>query len=246
MKVYVINLARRPERMRFMQEQLDRTGVAYERVDAVDGARLSGSECKSLVRRFRWWCARGYMPRAGEIGCAMSHRSVWRKMKDDEDRAFCVLEDDVSVSERFAEMLDKAESFAAESASPVAILLTPFCAEPQGGLAEGCFGRISWAALAGGYVLNCAAARRLLSATERLDSPIDEWARWAKRGGVQLYAAIPSVCSQSEYGSETFDSPFASDTLERDTVLVSDMKPTRRFFHKCLRLVGRTLDNMIP
>lgn len=246
MKVYVINLARRPERMRYMQEQLAKAGVAYERVDAVDGARLSRSECKSLARHFRWWCARGYMPRAGEIGCAMSHRSVWRKMKDAEDRAFCVLEDDVSVSERFAEMLDKAESFAARSASPVAILLTPFCAEPQGGLAEGCFGRISWAALAGGYVLNREAARRFLSATERLDSPIDEWARWAKRGGVQLYAAIPSVCSQSEYGSEPFDSPFASDTRARDTVFVSEMKPIERFFHKGLRIVGLTLDRLLP
>ena len=246
MKVFVINLARRPERMRFIAEQLANVEVAYERIDAVDGAALAKDDLQRLSNRFRWWCARGYMPRAGEIGCAMSHRSVWRKMKDAEDCAFCVLEDDVSVSERFSEMLDKAESFAAGSASPVAILLTLFCAEPQGGLAEGCFGRISWAALTGGYVLNREAARRLLAATERLDSPIDEWARWAKRGGVQLYAAIPSVCSQSEYGSETFDSPFASDTLERDTVLVSDMKPTRRFFHKCLRLVGRTLDKMIP
>ena len=246
MKIYVINLARRPERMRYMQEQLAKAGVAYKRVDAVDGARLSESECKSLARRFRWWCARGYMPRAGEIGCAMSHRSVWRKMKDAEDRAFCVLEDDVAVSDRFAEMLDKAESFAARSASPLAILLTPFCAEPQGGFTEGSFGRIAWAASMGGYVLNREAAQRLLFATARLDSPIDEWSRWAKRGGVQLHAARPSVCSQAEYGSETFDSPFASDTRDRSTVFVSDMKPVRRFFHKCLRLVGRTLDRLLP
>lgn len=246
MKVYVINLARRPERMRYMQEQLAKVGVAYERVDAVDGAQLSRLECKSLARHFRWWCARGYMPRAGEIGCAMSHRSVWRKMKDAEDRAFCVLEDDVSVSERFAEMLDKAESFAAGSASPVAILLTPFCAEPQGGLAEGCFGRISWAALMGGYVLNRAAARRLLSATERLDSPIDEWARWAKRGGIQLYAAQPSVCSQAEYGSELWDSEFASDTRTRDMVLVKDMSLPRKIAHKALRVVGKIIDGVLP
>jgi len=232
--------------MRYMQEQLAKVGVAYERVDAVDGVRLSGSERKSLARYFRWWCARGYMPRAGEIGCAMSHRSVWRKMKDAEDRAFCVLEDDVSVSERFAEMLGKAEAFAAASASPVAILLTPFCAEPEGGLAEGCFGRIAWAASAGGYVLNREAARRFLSATDRLDSPIDEWARWAKRGGVRLYAAHPSVCSQAEYGSETFDSPFASDTRDRSTVFVSEMKPMQRFLHKGLRIIGRTLDKLLP
>ena len=245
MKVYVINLARRPERMRYMQEQLAKVGVAYERVDAVDGARLSRSECKSLVRRFRWWCARGYMPRAGEIGCAMSHRSVWRKMKDAQDRAFCVLEDDVSVSERFAEILDKAESFAARSASPVAILLSPFCAEPQGELAEGCFCRISWAALTGGYVLNRAAARRLLSATERLDSPIDEWARWAKRGGIALYAAQPSVCSQAEYGSEEWGSVFESDTRDRATVLVRDMSLPRKIVHKSLRVIGKAIDAVL-
>ena len=246
MKIYVINLARRPERMRYMQEQLAKVGVAYERVDAVDGARLSGSECKSLARRFRWWCARGYMPRAGEIGCAMSHRSVWRKMKDAEDRAFCVLEDDVAVSDRFAEMLDKAESFAARSASPLAILLTPFCAEPQGGFTEGSFGRIAWAASTGGYVLNREAAQRLLFATARLDSPIDEWSRWAKRGGIALYATQPSVCSQAEYGSEPWDSEFASDTRTRDMVLVKDMSLPRKIAHKALRVVGKIIDRVLP
>ena len=245
MKVFVINLARRPERMRFIAEQLANVEVAYERIDAVDGAALAKDDLQRLSNRFRWWCARGYMPRAGEIGCAMSHRSVWRKMKDAEDCAFCVLEDDVSVSERFSEMLDKAESFAAGSASPVAILLTPFCAEPQGGLAEGCFGRISWAALTGGYVLNREAARRLLAATERLDSPIDEWARWAKRGGIALYAAQPSVCSQAEYGSEEWGSVFESDTRDRATVLVRDMSLPRKIVHKSLRVIGKAIDAVL-
>ena len=247
MKVYIINLARRPERMRYMQEQLAKAGVAYERFDAVDGARLSRLECKSLARRFRWWCARGYMPRAGEIGCAMSHRNVWRKMLDGGETDCCVLEDDVALSEGFTDMLRKAEAFAAKSAAlSVVILLTPCCAEPNGEFVDGHFGRIAWASLTGGYVLNREAARRLLAATERLDSPIDEWARWAKRGGIALYATQPSVCSQAEYGSEPWDSEFASDTRTRDMVLVKDMSLPRKIAHKALRVVGKIIDSVLP
>ena len=246
MKVFVINLARRPERMRYIAEQLAKAEVAYERIDAVDGAALSKRELRRLTNRFRWWCARGYMPRVGEIGCAMSHRNVWRKVLDGDEAACCVLEDDVALSEGFADMLRKAEAFAAKSASPIVVLLTPRCAEPKGEFVDGHFGRIAWAALTGGYVLNREAARRLLAATERLDSPIDEWARWAKRGGIALYAAQPSVCSQAEYGSEPWDSEFASDTRTRDMVLVKDMSLPRKIAHKALRVVGKIIDRVLP
>ena len=163
-----------------------------------------------------------------------------------DDAARCVLEDDVALSDGFADMLGKAGAFAAKAASPVVVLLTPRCAEPEGELSDGCFGRIAWAALAGGYVLNREAARRLLAATERLDSPIDEWSRWAKRGGISLYAARPSVCSQAEYGSEPWDSEFASDTRTRDMVLVKDMSLPRKIAHKALRVVGKIIDRVLP
>ena len=245
MKVFVINLARRPERMRYIDGQLANAGVAYERVEAVDGACLSEAERKSAANGFRWWCARGYMPRAGEIGCALSHRKVWRAMIDGDDAACCVMEDDVALSDGFVDMLRKVEVFMVKAVLPVVVLLTPRCAESRDEVVDGCFGRVAWAALTGGYVLNREAARRLLFATERLDSPIDEWSRWARRGSIALYAARPSVCSQAEYGSEEWGSVFASDTRDRTTVLVRDMSLPRKIVHKALRVIGKAIDEVL-
>ena len=245
MYVYVINLARRPERMRYIDGQLANAGVSYERVDGVDGLILREAAQRRIANRFRWWCARGYMPRAGEIGCAMSHRNVWQTMLLGDAAACCVLEDDVALSEGFADMLSKTEAFAAKAISPVVVLLTPRCARPNGEIVGGFFGKVEWAALTGGYVLNREAARRLLVATERLDSPIDEWSRWAKRGGIALYATQPSVCSQAEYGSEEWGTVFESDTRDRATVLVRDMSLPRKIVHKSLRVIGKAIDAVL-
>lgn len=246
MKVYVINLARRPERMRYIAEQLANVEVAYERIDAVDGAALAKDDLQRLSNRFRWWCARGYMPRAGEIGCAMSHREAWRKAVDGNMAYECVLEDDVSLSSDFPNILREAETFLKDDEFARVIIFTPKISEVVPAECGGCFRRIRWAMSAGAYALNRKAAAQLLKVTMPLASPIDEWSRWAKRGGVQLYAAIPSVCSQSEYGSELWDSEFASDTRARDMVLVKDMSLPRRIAHKALRVVGKIIDGVLP
>ena len=94
--------------------------------------------------------------------------------------------------------------------------------------------------------MNLAAAKKLLAVTSPLTSTIDDWRRWSEKGGFALYAVSPAACSQAPYGSEPFDSPFASDTRARDTVFVSEMKPIERFFHKGLRIVGLTLDRLLP
>ena len=241
MKVYIINLARRPERMRFMQEQLDRTGAAYERVDAVDGDRLPKEERTKAVNGFRWWCSQGYTARAGEVGCALSHRKALAKVVEAGLPCACIMEDDVTLGEGFCDALESAERFVTSEAYARVVLMTP-CEAAKG---EGIV-RIPWARSTGCYVMNLEAAKKLLAVTSPLTSTIDDWRRWSEKGGFALYAFSPAACSQAPYGSEPFDSPFASDTRARDTVFVSEMKPIGRFFHKGLRIVGLTLDRLLP
>ncbi len=241
MKLCVINLARRRERMSFMERQFALLGLGFERVDAIDGELLPEEERGKAVDGFRWWCSQGYRARAGEIGCALSHRKALAKVVEEGLPCACIMEDDVTLGEGFCDALESAEGFAASQADAKVVVMTP-CEAAKG---EG-FVRIPWARSTGCYVVNQEAARKLLAATSPLTSTIDDWRRWSERGGFALYASCPAVCSQAPYGSEPFDSPFASDTRDVSTVFVSEMKPVQRFLHKGLRIVGRTLDKLLP
>ena len=241
MKIFVVNLARRPERMAFMERQFASLGIAFERIEAVDGERLSSEERRKVVDGFRWWCSKGYKARVGEIGCGLSHRMALAKIVEEDLPCACIMEDDVTLGDGFRLALESVEKFVTSDSEPKVVLLTP-CEAAKG---DG-FVRIPWARSTGCYVVNQEAAKRILAVTSPLTSTIDDWRRWCEKGKFALYASCPAVCSQAPYGSELFDSPFASDTRDRDTVFVSEMKPVQRLLHKCLRLVGRTLDSLLP
>lgn len=246
MRLFIINLARRTERMAFMERQFAAVPLGFDRIDAVDGEKLSPEDRGMAVNDFRWWCAQGYKARAGEIGCALSHRIALSRIVDEGLPCACIMEDDVTLGEGFCRVLETVERFLVTQADPKVVLLTP-CDAAKGHAAEKeGFVRIPWASSAGCYVVNQEAAKRLLAVTSPMTSTIDDWRRWSEKGRFALYAFCPSVCSQAPYGSESFDSPFASDTRNRDTVFVSEMKPVARVVHKCLRLVGRTIDKLLP
>ena len=246
MRLFAINLARRTERMAFMERQFAVAQLDFERIDAVDGEKLSSEDRGRAVNGFRWWCVQGYKARAGEIGCALSHGLALARIVDEGLPCACIMEDDVTLGEGFCHALETAERFLVTQADPKVVLLTP-CDAAKGHAAEKeGFVRISWASSTGCYVVNQEAAKRILAVTTPITSTIDDWRRWSEKGKFALYAFCPSACSQAPYGSESFDSPFASDTRDRDTVFVSEMKPAARIVHKGLRLVGRTIDRLLP
>lgn len=247
MRILVVNLARRKERLAYMQAQLKELGLRYERIDAIEGWKLSSEEQRQALNVFRWWCSQGYRARAGEIGCALSHRKALAKIVEEGLPCACIIEDDVTLGEGFLKALESSESFVIPQTDAKVVLLT-LCdvARETGVVVNDCFVRIPWAQSAGCYVVNHEAAKKLLAVTSPLTSTIDDWRRWSEKGKFALYAYCPAVCSQAPYGSEAFDSPFASDTRESNTVFVSEMKTAQRFFHKCLRLVGRALDKILP
>ena len=104
-KVFVINLQRSPERLATMQQQLDRLGIAFERIEAVDGLELSPDYLESvspadLVK------ANYYRPLSkGEIACSLSHKKAWQKIIDDELDFAIVLEDDLQLLDNFKDVL---------------------------------------------------------------------------------------------------------------------------------------------
>jgi glycosyl transferase family 25 len=86
MLIFLINLQRRPDRLRFMKAQLESLGLPFERIEAFDGL---DSDFGPMTRAMS----------GAERACAMSHRSAWMAFLKSGGERCLILEDDVVLSE---------------------------------------------------------------------------------------------------------------------------------------------------
>ena len=90
MRTYLINLARRPDRLAAMQGQT--AGLALDRVEAVDAQIANG-----IDRWFQPGGPLGEIPQ-GDKACLLSHRQAWERFLASGDSHAVFLEDDVRLS----------------------------------------------------------------------------------------------------------------------------------------------------
>ena len=109
-KIFLINLDGASKRFDEIRRQLDFMGVHFERVSAVDGNLLSQDkiDCcysKELNRQ------KYFVPLTrGEIGCYLSHISIFKKLLDENLDYAIVLEDDLVFKPGFARIPSVVES----------------------------------------------------------------------------------------------------------------------------------------
>lgn len=95
--VYVINLGKDVDRWHRIETSLLTLGISPIRIRAVDGT------CRtSLIRRLikHDFATKDWALTPGEIGCALSHIGVWKKVVRDESAAV-ILEDDAEILSSF-------------------------------------------------------------------------------------------------------------------------------------------------
>jgi glycosyl transferase family 25 len=102
--IYVINLDRDTERMASIHANLVRIGLSYERLPAVMGKDVPDWE-KLVDLPAYAWRNRLDVPRAGEVGCTLSHLKAMETFLKT-DAPWCViLEDDVEILPECVEVL---------------------------------------------------------------------------------------------------------------------------------------------
>jgi glycosyl transferase family 25 len=104
MKTYIINLEHSAQRREHIVAEVDRIGLEYEIVKAVDGSQLSSQDFDKLcdmetVRKFPQWLS------PGMIGASLSHRLVYSRIIENNDRAALVIEDDAILPDSLAEIV---------------------------------------------------------------------------------------------------------------------------------------------
>lgn len=98
MRALVINLASASERMAIMARQLDRLGLAWERLEACTPETLSPPADDAAWQRWQ------RPMRVTEMALTASHRLAWGQVKDE---PVLILEDDALLSVRTADFLHK-------------------------------------------------------------------------------------------------------------------------------------------
>lgn len=105
MRIFVINLARRPDRMAAMAARLGELGLAYTRIEAVDAKTTAPEELNS---HFSDKGPTGVISR-GDKACSLSHFRAWEAFLQSDDSHGVILEDDVFVHDAARQLLASAD-----------------------------------------------------------------------------------------------------------------------------------------
>jgi len=174
MKVYCINLDRRPDRLAHMTEQFERLGVDFVRVPAVDG-----QDTKVQAEAERLGHERSGQPGgAGTFACFQSHKEIWRTLVKSGDSFAIVLEDDVLVADRIVEYLSV--DWIPANAHIVKLETNKnrihLCATSSTKVPEYPLQRLYSAHLGtGGYIISRKTAQKLLADTKSFDLAVDRY-----------------------------------------------------------------------
>jgi len=192
--VYVINLARAPERLTSIGGQLDRLGIAWLRIDAIDRQTIDAdAACREFGAER---VSRDFPATLGDICCSLSHRRAWRMLLESDAQAAIVLEDDAMLSPGFG-ALARSDLYGLMLRCQIGVLKLEHWPGPQKSrrfpLGEP-FGAIT--GLAGinvflmrssflgscGYVISTEAVRTVLGRFPRMLVPVDHYLFGAAAG----------------------------------------------------------------
>ena len=100
---YYINLASRPDRRAFMEDQFARFGMAVERIEAVTTSDVGEDRMAPHLDPHN----RTAMSQV-EVACLLSHERTWRAFLETGEEHAMILEDDLVMSEGLPHFLDRA------------------------------------------------------------------------------------------------------------------------------------------
>jgi glycosyl transferase, family 25 len=216
MKIYLINLDRRPERLAHMRKQLN--GVAFERISAVDGSK-DPTTTKGLSRF--------------ELACLESHKLAWRLFLNGREGCACFLEDDLHIWPGLAALTGSGSWIptGAHSVKLDTYRQKVELAEKRIAIAGREIARLySRHQSSAAYILTREGAARYLDLTASASAPADYalFPNHPRRLGLRIYQLIPAVAIQDHLlepnqGGQAFTTTMAatdgSATLRRSSTL---------------------------
>ncbi len=203
-QTWVINLDRAPERLARITAQLERLGLPFHRMAAVDARAMTDAQ-RALLDEPAYRRKHGMSPVLGELGCYLSHVLVMRAfLASDADFAL-VLEDDVLLHDSLPAVLqglarhrgrwDMCKLSAVHSGTP-----QPFVEVAAGHQLAVMLSRCTGSSA---YAINRAAAQAYLQRLLPMSLPYDHVFDQGWRFGLKVRLVTPTPCGHDEQIAST-------------------------------------------
>lgn len=239
-EVYMINLKRRSERRIKMEETLKELGLAFTHLEAVDGKTLTDEVLIQKGITLLPEYADPYHKRPmtmGEIGCFLSHYTIWEKMVELNQEEVLVLEDDIKFEPFFKERAQRLMEEAREIGGWDLIYFgRKRLQENEAFLKESeSFVKVSYTYWTLGYVISLEGAKKLLAAEplKRLlpvdeflpimfnEHPNDSWKLKYETRNLNAWSANPLLLYPTHY---TGEAGYISDTEDSRQIELDSIK----------------------
>lgn len=238
--VFVISLPQDRLRLENLEKQLQKLNIPFSVVEAVNGMLLSEKELKESYDQKKALRLFNRELSKGEIGCALSHMSIYKKMITDSISHALILEDDAHIlNSELLSILSNLKKLQSEKAPIATILSRAFSyIENKKVKLDGnhCTYDIYRAAGTYGYFLTKTAAEILVKHLYPIYVVADKWEHFQERF-ISVQALVPYAIGHSP---ASFTSNI--DMMGGRSRKVADHKNhvfyIRRFFKKITFLIG--------
>lgn len=225
MKIFVVNLATQPEKKTKFINEWDGLEGNLEFIDAVDGRTMTDEALSNLTLDYP-----NLHLTKGEIGCALSHLKIYKKIVEEEIPLALILEDDVCLAKgidiktlnhllqriEISDLFDRFNSpviFLQKHNSRLArkvttILQFDFCST-----------KYMWGTF--GYIVSFNAAKKLCQFIPPIRYEADCWEAHQVGASLQLVACSPYVI-------DTYDDNREFSTIEKERALLIQKRKTAR------------------
>ncbi len=242
--VFIINLKKDIQKRAYMKSLCDQFTLHYEFIDAVDGTMLSNEESLQIYDPKKTIKNIGRELSRGEIGCALSHKTIYEKILHDDIEISLILEDDIDFNLELLTLLDLKNEFQqnwelvllghhtgySRNVDTTASIWNQMQLTEKYKLVRPCekgYGTY-------GYLITKSGAKKLLNHLNVIERPIDDYTGDSKY--VNLYMINPAPVKIHDELSENYTSMKERQLLGNDQTLKT-FKDRVRFLLNKLNLL---------
>jgi glycosyl transferase family 25 len=244
--IFVVNLKQDIEKKRYMQKLSHDKSLDFRYIKAVYGKDLSDSEIEKVYNKKVSIKNNGRELTKGEIGCALSHISIYKKIIEDNIKNAIIFEDDITITDNFISVINSIKNLPQDWE----LILLGYYSQVSNELEsksslrkrKKIFKNIKAVRLVQiaygthGYMINQKGAKKLLKELSLIKKPIDHYTGVEKY--VNMYAIQPRVVRLSELFKEQSSISIERSKQQNSKKNINKKREELSFLQKILQNIG--------
>lgn len=101
--IWIINLDKSTDRMNNIKNNFNKYGIKFNRFPAIYGKNISETYIKNNVN----FLCKSVLCNYGTIGCASSHKTLWKQLIDSNEDFYIIFEDDIEINNKTFDIISK-------------------------------------------------------------------------------------------------------------------------------------------